>query len=159
MPWRCSGPLTRLGSPTWSLLDHARLVLALLVLGLGARSRCRTRDEPAVSCKQGSVSFCEREETSRGCESVTIPGRHAVRLRQAPYRLTAGIGGWRLKPGVGACVGCALSCALSLLLEHGVFIGHEPLSSRFVRSRKYRLQRSVLYELHDKLVALNTDRT
>ena len=25
--------------------------------------------------------------------------------------------------------------ALSLLLEHGVFIGHEPLSSRFVRSR------------------------
>ncbi len=24
-------------------------------------------------------------------------------------------------------MGCALSCALSLLLEHGVFIGHEPL--------------------------------
>ena len=27
--------------------------------------------------------------------------------------------------------------ALSLLHEHGVFIGHEPLSSQFVRSRKY----------------------
>ena len=45
--------------------------------------------------------------------------------------------------------------ALSLLLEHGVFIGHEPLSSRFVRSRKY----TALCSAHAQLDAQKSEQS